>query len=333
MPVTLELVAPQAGFKVCDMIVHAGNIYGVGTGGKLYVFDGSAWVVVVNTALAGSTVFFRIISAGGSLYAFDLEDFVVGAASVWVWDGATAWTSLDIGGTYGTGTNHFVRCGIAHDNKLTLAILTGGTNGRIVQWSGSAWTNLSSVYTPSTNQPSLIASYSGGLFGLSLNSQLFTIIAGVITAVSAEVTTGGGAHWRSPIILVNHPFLDFESSLYMGLIPLSDTLELGDLFQWNGTSAWVSKVPYDADLAGCECLFLFGSSLAMVANDPDVYVFDGVSAFTSVVATPTGAGLRVGFVFGGSTYVLEGGATPGNLYKMVEPVTVDNSIFNYGGLG
>ncbi len=142
MPVTLELVAPQAGLKITDMIVHAGAIYGVALGGKLYTWDGAAWGVIVNTSVSGPTVFFRIISAGGSLYIFSGEQFTVGAGPVWVWDGGTGFTSLNIAGTYGAGSATFLVCGISHDNKLTFNINPSNTHRQIVQWTGSAWEDL-----------------------------------------------------------------------------------------------------------------------------------------------------------------------------------------------
>lgn len=339
MSVTLELVAPNGGFKIDHMATHAGGLYGISNGGKLYQFNGTAWVVIINTFLSGSTIYFRLISAGGVLYAMSAENYVVGGAPVWAWDGVTTWTSLNLAGTYGTGINNFPLYGIEHGGKLTLTISTG-SGWRVVQWSGSAWSNLTAFYASGTG-PIILTSFGGVLYGVDSNSKLYTIIAGVVTSVSANATGSGLSHWTSPFIVIDHPLIDFGSSLYMGVIPQSDTATgLGALFRWNGSSAWTSLVPYDDDLAACRSLFLFGADLAMVrdpfSGDGNVYVFDGVSSFVPAVTAPSPQSLVVGLVFGGESYVLGrqvGFAIFGDLFKMVDSPVPDASIFNFGGLG
>lgn len=232
-----------------DGVLYSVRNNGGGTeSGTLVSWDGAAWSVVgIGPGVDVGTYFLGAVA--GDIYATTYN-----CAK---WNGSS-WDSLGMQAAYPgllAMTIPVDHGGEAHFFLNASGDPINSPSGRVIKWNGSAWSNVTGLLPIYSD---CMIDLGGVLYVLDHNDgKLYALGGGTLTAVTGAAWNGGDSQSG-----YYGNLLVFGGEIYMSRCSdAEDPLQLGNLFKWNGSSAWNIIVPWAFPPASARFLFLAAAGL------------------------------------------------------------------------
>lgn len=310
------------------LCAFGGVMYGGSNTGQLYRFNGIAWVTVIAVGPWVGTRNSKLISAGGFLYLVVNSSFAVDpTTAVFVFDGVSAWTNLNLVLTYPA---YYPDDACAHGGELHIIIRDSlvTQNIQIVKWSGAAFAVVVAPFLLSTPLPQstkYIASHAGSLF---------VAMAEVVTAINYggalyEVVTGAlvqraphCCNFTTERSMAETCLLSVNGDLYFQNVDSAVSAKNSFFFfRWDGVSAWIGSEVYASGRSYAKACD-YGGGMWMTVNDSNAQRINPMNGGTFAVPNF--------FITGTSFLVLANHSfqlsysvnrNTGDLYEIAEPRT------------
>lgn len=296
-----SLGAPIAGeTELVSMAVYNGKLYaGTSAGGKVAVFDGTAWTATNGNSaiIPGETYVFALAVHGGKLYAGTYP-----GGKVAVYDGVS-WSATNGGLSISAGETE-VHALASFNGKLYAGTMPGG---KVIAFDGTSWapTNSGSPVIPGETQIRSLAEYNGRLY------------AG--TATGGKVASFDGFTWTATnggAAVIPGETYAVALAAYNGKL-MAGTYPNGKVASFDG-SVW-SATAGPGDQYAASLGVLGGKLYAGTIPGGRAAAFDGAAWTAANAGAPVVAGetgVRALAAFGGALYA---GTAPGGKAARLTP--------------